>query len=114
MNSEDYTRIAKMTMKEDNPASRLVNAALGLAGEAGEVCDHLKKNMFHGHALDTDHLVKELGDIQWYIVQACEALGVTLDEVMRKNNTKLLARYKQGFNEHDSINREEYVGTNNT
>lgn len=94
-------------MKEDSPSNRLINAALGLAGEAGEVCDHIKKRVFHDHAFDKDHLIKELGDIQWYIVQACVALDVTLDEVMRRNNEKLLKRYSNGFNSADSINRSE-------
>ncbi len=120
MDSEVYSERARMTMKdESDPQERLMNAALGLAGESGEVCDMVKKYRYHGHELDMTDLIKELGDIQWYIVQACIALGITLDYVMQYNNEKLAKRYKTGFNSVSSINREEYRlmnddGSNNT
>lgn len=84
---------------------RLTNAAFGFAGETGEIADHLKKAFFHGHGLDVDHLIDELGDLQWYIVQACDALDVPLSQVMQRNIDKLRKRYPTGFSSEASINR---------
>lgn len=84
---------------------KLTNAALGLAGEAGEIADHLKKAFFHEHGLDHDHLIDELGDVLWYIVQACDALDVPLSQVMQRNIDKLRKRYPTGFSSEASINR---------
>lgn len=108
MNSEEYARIARMTINPDlDEDGQYLNAALGLAGEAGEVADHIKKVIYHGHGFDTDHIVKELGDILWYINQMCEAIGVPLGEVMRRNNDKLLKRYPNGFSSEASKNRSD-------
>lgn len=87
-----------------NPGE-LLNGALGLTGEAGEVSDMIKKNIFHGHELDREALVKELGDVCWYVALLCEAIDVSLEEVLTKNIDKLKARYPEGFSESASINR---------
>jgi NTP pyrophosphatase (non-canonical NTP hydrolase) len=79
--------------------------ALGLAGETGEVVDHIKKFLYQGHAFDADKLVDEMGDVLWYIALLCHALGVTLDEVMEANVQKLCRRYPSGFDVHCSVNR---------
>ncbi len=84
----------------------LVNACLGLAGEAGEFNDAIKKVIYHGHNPDTEKLTFELGDILWYISLACYALDLELDEVAIKNIDKLTKRYPKGFTSKDSINRE--------
>ena len=84
----------------------LLNAALGLAGESGEFADLIKKHLFQGHALDTVRLIKELGDIRWYLEEACVALGVTLEDIEKANIEKLLARYPNGFNPEQSQNRK--------
>lgn len=83
----------------------LLNAGLGLAGEAGEVVDHLKKHLFHKHTLDEVKLVKELGDLLWYIAEAGYALGVPLETIATENIAKLRARYPDGFSSERSINR---------
>ena len=85
----------------------LLNGALGLTGEAGEVSDIIKKHVFHGHDLDTDELIKELGDCAWYIALICTALGVSLDTVLERNIEKLKKRYPEGFSSSASINRVE-------
>jgi NTP pyrophosphatase (non-canonical NTP hydrolase) len=106
MNSETYERAAERTIDPAlDKTGNMVNAAFGLAGESGEIADHIKKYLFHGHTLDRYHILKELGDIQWYIVQMCHALDLTLDEVMVTNITKLEERYKDGFTHRASINR---------
>jgi len=108
MNNLTYMVKAQKTDGTVGKEEKLLNAALGLAGEAGEFADHIKKNRFQGHDLDPDHLVKELGDILWYIAQAATALDVPIDEVMARNIKKLEARYPEGhFDADRSRNREE-------
>jgi NTP pyrophosphatase (non-canonical NTP hydrolase) len=70
---------------------------LGLAGESGEVADLLKKHLLHGVPFDRSALVKELGDVLWYLAAIAEDHGVTLDEVAQTNVAKLRARYPEGF-----------------
>ena len=85
----------------------LLNGALGLTGEAGEVADLIKKAIFHGHELDKDALTKEMGDVMWYVALLCHALGIQLSTVMTENIEKLENRYKDGFSEEASRNRKE-------
>lgn len=85
----------------------LLNGALGLSGEAGEVADMIKKHIFHGHALNTDELVKELGDVLWYVALIAETIGKSLDTIAEVNIEKLKNRYPEGFTETASINRTE-------
>ena len=87
--------------------SQLINAALGLCGEAGEFADLIKKMNYQGHDKDQAHLVKELGDICWYIALAATALNVELESVMTTNIEKLRARYPDGFKAKLSIVRNE-------
>lgn len=79
------------------PDVRLTNAALGLTGEAGEFAELIKKWLYHDSGLDKDAAVKELGDVQWYLALAADALGVTLEHVMERNIAKLQSRYPHGF-----------------
>ena len=84
-----------------NPAlsddQRLLDAAAGLAEEAGEVLGHVRKHVMQGRALDRDAVVKELGDALWCIAIAAHSLGVPLSEVARLNEDKLRARHPHGF-----------------
>lgn len=75
----------------------LTVACLGLAGETGELIDALKKHLYHGKALDTGHIILEMGDIFWYLHYLSFALGLTLEEVIERNIDKLKARYPKGF-----------------
>ena len=86
---------------------QLINAALGLAGESGEFCDVIKKYLHHGHDLGREKLVKELGDILWYVAEACDALDIGMEEVAQRNIEKLRARYPAGFDTERSINKDE-------
>ena len=79
--------------------------ALGLAGEAGEVADEIKKIVGHGHALDKDKLAKEIGDVCWYIAALCNDLGINLSDVAQANIDKLWKRYPGGFSQDASRNR---------
>jgi NTP pyrophosphatase (non-canonical NTP hydrolase) len=79
--------------------------ALGLAGEAGEVCDLLKKAWGHQHALDHEELKKELGDVLWYVAALASQFDMTLEDVAAANVAKLSARYPKGFSPEASRNR---------
>ena len=85
----------------------LLNGALGLTGESGEVADIIKKHIFHGHPLDTNSLYKELGDVCWYIALLCHALKIDMSDILTWNISKLKKRYPQGFSNEASINRKE-------
>jgi NTP pyrophosphatase (non-canonical NTP hydrolase) len=85
--------------------TRLSNVALGLSGEAGEVADAVKKVIHHGHDLEIDPLVKELGDIMYYVSVGAHELGYTLQEIAEININKLAKRYPEGFSVEASINR---------
>ena len=85
----------------------LLNGALGLTGEAGEVADMIKKHIFHGHDLPPEDLVKELGDVCWYLALICHACGISIEHIMEKNIEKLRKRYPDGFSTEKSINRAE-------
>jgi NTP pyrophosphatase (non-canonical NTP hydrolase) len=86
---------------------RLVVAALGLAGEAGEFANLVKKMTAHGHTFDPDALKDELGDVLWYLAEAATASRLDLGEIAQDNVNKLLKRYPDGFSQENSINREE-------
>jgi NTP pyrophosphatase (non-canonical NTP hydrolase) len=113
VNANDYQKLAMrtdgtaegQTVLLDASMWRLLNATLGLAGEAGEIADHLKKHLFHGHPLDTAKLSKEVGDQQWYVAQAADALGKLLGEIQQENVEKLRRRYPEGFSAEASLNR---------
>lgn len=85
----------------------ITNALMGLAAEAGESLDILKKHMFQGHPLDTEKLIKELGDVSFYLELAFVALNTTAEEVQARNTAKLRARYPDGFSTERSINKTE-------
>lgn len=80
-------------------------ASMGLAGEAGEVVEHLKKHLFHGHALKREDVVKELGDCLWYTAVLADLAGASLDEVATTNVHKLRERYPAGFSPERSQRR---------
>ena len=67
----------------------------------------IKKWVYHGHDLDRVKLMKELGDILWYVAMMCESFGFSMDAIMQMNIDKLNARYPEGFSEQASINRKE-------
>ena len=85
----------------------LLNGALGLGGESGEVEDQVKKFIFQGHPLDKEHIAKELGDIAWYLAVAAHGIGYDLDTIFQMNVDKLLARYPNGFEAERSLHRKE-------
>lgn len=83
----------------------LVWTAMGLAGESGEVADTIKKAVFHQHGIDRAELIKELGDVCWYVAGLCSILDVDLSTVMERNIAKLRVRYPDGYSSADSAAR---------
>jgi len=104
-----------VALKEDGDGigvqiPELLTAAVGLTAEAGEFDEIVKKMIFQGKPLDLAnkiHLQKELGDLMFYVMVACLALGVTADEIIKMNRDKLEGRYKEGFTVEESENRAE-------
>jgi NTP pyrophosphatase (non-canonical NTP hydrolase) len=96
---------------EGFPTERLLTAAVGMCAEAGEFTEVIKKTVFQGKPVTEEnlfHLKRELGDIMWYVMQACMGLDTTLDEIVEMNVEKLKARYPGGqFDVHYSENRKE-------
>lgn len=86
---------------------RLIIAALGLAGEAGEFANLIKKLTAHGHEIPTEELADELGDVLWYLAEAATAINITLGDIAEQNVKKLRQRYPKGFSSESSINREK-------
>lgn len=110
MTGSEYQKLAMRTndgknkdrleiMLFDEPADigGILDGCLGLAGESGELIDLIKKWIFHGKPLDTEHAKKELGDVCWYIAMIAHSFGWDLDEILKMNIDKLKARYPEGF-----------------
>lgn len=106
MTGTEYQQKAMRTASEKSKMDLLENGVMGLCGEAGECIDVVKKYLYQGHKLDKLKLKDELGDVLWYVAIACQALGITLDDVMEHNVKKLLLRYPDGFEAERSIHRE--------
>ena len=109
MTINEYQTAALRTAQTDklSASELLLNSALGLCGESGEVADLLKKYHFQGHDLDIEHIAKELGDIAWYLAVGAYAIGFDLEEILKMNVDKLKARYPNGFSADRSLHRAE-------
>lgn len=113
MQANEYQKQALLTESIHQPLhgffgerdNRILHAAIGIATEAGELLDPLKKFMFYNRPMDRVNLKEEIGDILWYIAIACEALETTIEEEMQRNINKLRLRYPNNFNEYDANNR---------
>lgn len=108
MNANEYQRLAARTLI-DKPDFEVTDEdimiswnAIGLAGEAGEIMELIKKGIFHQHGLDRAKLFKELGDVQWYVAALCTKLGFYMEDIMQANIDKLRERYPDGYNPGDS------------
>ena len=112
--SKDYKSFLDALKYLDGEGSnihRLLTAAVGISAEGGEFMEIVKKMVFQGKPWNDDnrkHLTIELGDVMWYVMQACMALEIPLDEVIAGNVEKLKKRYPGGeFNVYQSENRAE-------
>lgn len=114
MNTDDYQTYANSTRNPftDGPLEQLVFAALELTAEAGEFANLVYKERYQHHPHDAEKLILELGDVMWGIAVAADALGVSLDDVMRANVVKLKKRYPYGrFDMRDSLARADVAPT---
>lgn len=107
MTVNEYQKMALTTL---NPAlgqqDVLINGVMGLCGESGEAIDIVKKHLAQGHPLDREGLIKELGDVAWYLAETAYALDISLEEVFQRNIDKLKARYPEGFDARRSVERK--------
>ncbi|NBV27501.1 pyrophosphatase [bacterium] len=102
-------RMTELEVSDDANIPRLLTAALGMTAEAGEFTEVVKKIIMQGKPYNEEnvfHMKRELGDICWYIAQACMALDTTFEEILQMNYEKLSARYPEGtFDVYRSENR---------
>jgi len=110
--SKDYQSFTESLDNLDREGAniqRLLTAAVGLSAEGGEFMEIVKKMVFQGKPWNDDnreHLIIELGDAMWYVMQACSALDVSLEDVVARNVEKLKKRYPGGeFDVYKSENR---------
>ena len=111
-NSRELVRhIEQLENVTDVNIALLLTGAIGIASEGGEFSEIVKKCIFQGKPLDADtqfHIKRELGDIMWYWINSCRALGIDPNEVIEENVNKLKARYPGGeFDVHYSENRKQ-------
>lgn len=107
MTINEYQKLAMTTLNPElDKKDVLINGVMGLCGESGEVIDIVKKHLAQGHELDKEKIVKELGDVAWYMAEIATVLDVQLEDVFVQNIEKLKKRYPEGFSVEKSINRE--------
>lgn len=126
MQLNDYQQLASRTLPEQgeqhffwpsgkgpeypgfNLSIDLIHAVFGVAGEAGELIDPVKKSMFYGKPLDVDNIREEAGDLLWYIAgPLCRALGCTLEDLAKENVNKLQKRYPGKYTDQAAIERAD-------
>lgn len=110
MTINEYQKLAMTTLNPSlSEKDVLINGVMGLCGESGEAIDIVKKHLAQGHELDREALIKELGDIAWYLAETATVLGVSLEEVLTLNIEKLKKRYPEGFDVEKSIERLDEI-----
>jgi len=85
---------------------RIQHGAIGIATEAGELLDALKKHLYYQRGLDIVNVREELGDVLWYVALVCNAIGVDMGQVMEANIDKLRQRYPEKFTPQLALNRD--------
>ena len=106
MDIREYQKLVLTTAPPLSLNDLVINGAMGLNGEAGEVIDIVKKWMYQGHNLNEAKLMDELGDVLWYVAILAHGLEVSIESLLEANIEKLKARYPDGFDAERSINRE--------
>jgi NTP pyrophosphatase (non-canonical NTP hydrolase) len=93
----DFAEYEKAAARTINPSldenGRLIDAAAGLAEEAGEALSLVRKHLYQGRALDRDKLEKELGDVLWCLAMTAKAAGLSLEAIAKSNVAKLEQRH---------------------
>jgi len=103
MLSEFQDSVIRNKKTTDPTKLRVLHWALGLGGEAGEALEFVKKSEFYGDHRHTHDLIKELGDVVWYVTALASEYGYELEDVLRMNMEKLQERYKDGFTKEEAV-----------
>jgi NTP pyrophosphatase (non-canonical NTP hydrolase) len=94
---------------DDLLAIRLNHALIGITGEVGEIAATVERWLHYNQPLDRDNVIEELGDILWYVALACNVLEVDMEEVMKKNITKLRHRYPEKYTDAAAVARVDKI-----
>lgn len=107
MTGNEYQSLAARTINSKlNISEQELHALHGMVGEIGEIHSIYQK-FYQGHAINDEHLKKELGDLLWFVSEFCTAMEWSMDDIMQKNIDKLRARYPEGFTVDESLHRAE-------
>ena len=99
--------VQRLFVKPEDETLRLVHAAIGIAGEAGEVVDAVKKHWVYGKPLDKENVLEECGDILFYVSACLNLCGYTLNDAYAHNVAKLSKRYPEGYTDSAAIARAD-------
>jgi NTP pyrophosphatase (non-canonical NTP hydrolase) len=97
MTFSEYQEFASKGILNAKHQEPLLNFALGLTGETGEVVDLIKKQIFQGHIINPNDFLEELGDVLWYVANIASECGINLEAVAINNRRKLEQRYKEEY-----------------
>lgn len=103
MNFNEYQKLAARTMPT---GAGYLHALHGMASEVGEI-HALYQKVFQGREIDYEHVLKEVGDLLWFVAEFCTIHGVNMGDVAEMNIDKLKKRFPEGFNVDRDMNREQ-------
>ena len=113
MTADEYQSLCERTESSysvlhnlDGDRDRLMHGAIGVATEAGELLDAIKKHVWYGKPLDWTNIAEECGDLCWYIALICNAGDFSMAEIMERNIAKLRVRYPEKFTEEAALHRD--------
>jgi NTP pyrophosphatase (non-canonical NTP hydrolase) len=111
MTPDEYQQKCKRTERPEKiilevERARILHGAVGMATEAGELLDNVKRSLFYGKEIDKVNVMEECGDALWYIAIALDACGYTMTQAMQMNIAKLSTRYPERFTEDAALNRD--------
>ena len=98
MDFREYQKLAMVTKKPfEDVKDQIIDALLGMSGEVGEIHEDFKKHYSRGKVIERDDLIKEIGDVLWYLAEMCDAHSIELEECAVRNIAKLKARHGEAF-----------------
>lgn len=107
MTGNEYQKLAGRTINQDlDDIEQMMHSLHGMVGEVGEIHSLFQK-VYQGHEIDEEHLMKEVGDLLWFIAEFCTSLEWELEDIMKMNIEKLKARFPEGFTVDGSLHRQE-------
>lgn len=106
-NNQFHDHVLRLFIKPEDQLGRMVHASMGIAGEAGEVIDAVKKTWIYGKPLDRENILEECGDLMFYISALLHECGHTMEDAMLHNIDKLKKRYPDGYTDQNAIERKD-------